>query len=175
MAAVSTDGSTVCVLIRRLNSSRRRSTPLVVRATPLARWHESEEAIALHLSQHLRMRPAAPLDLRIGRVVEDRRRTFPLGIPCEGRRAAMTAGLDVGFKRTAICVVDEPGLASQPFDALKAKKGHLFTHMRCYFQQRSCTPGIQQRSCTPGIQQRSCTPGIRLAIHKAVGRGPDIL
>jgi len=69
----------------------------------------------------------------------------------------MTAGLDVGFKRTAICVVDEPGLASQPFDALKAKKGHLFTHMRCYFQQRSCMPGI------------------RLAIHKAVGRGPDIL
>jgi len=47
MAAVSTDGSTVCVLIRRLNSSRGRSTPLVVRATPLARWHESEAAIYL--------------------------------------------------------------------------------------------------------------------------------
>jgi hypothetical protein len=34
------------------------------------------------------------------------RRAFPLVIPCEGRRAAMTmfAGLDVGFKRTAVCV-----------------------------------------------------------------------
>jgi hypothetical protein len=37
MAAVSADGSTVCVLILRLISSCRRSTALVVRASPLAR------------------------------------------------------------------------------------------------------------------------------------------
>jgi hypothetical protein len=36
------------------------------------------------------------------------RRAFSLVISCEGRRAAMTmfSGLDVVFKRTAICVVN---------------------------------------------------------------------
>src|SRR5437763_16754709 len=40
MAAVSAEGSTVCVLIRRLNSSCRRSMALVVRAL----FHSAGEA-----------------------------------------------------------------------------------------------------------------------------------
>src|SRR3982751_6215745 len=48
MAAVSAEGSTVCVLIRRLNSSCSRSIAFVVRAPPLARRQsgEAEQALA---------------------------------------------------------------------------------------------------------------------------------
>jgi hypothetical protein len=48
MAAVSADGSTVCVLILHLNSSLSRSTALVMvaHATPLARRQTGEEPIA---------------------------------------------------------------------------------------------------------------------------------
>src|SRR5437660_11441218 len=66
IAAVSADGSTVCVLIRRLNSSWSRSIALVVRA--LFHWLGGSRvkvksrspassrlsATALHLSRHLR-------------------------------------------------------------------------------------------------------------------------
>src|SRR6266498_1451618 len=68
IAAVSADGSTVCVLIRRLNSSCRRSIALVVRA--LRHWLGGSRvkvkrqspassrlsATARHLSRHLRMK-----------------------------------------------------------------------------------------------------------------------
>ena len=68
MAAVSAEGSTVWVLIRRLNSSCSRSTALVVRA--LFHWLTGNRvkvksrspassrlsATALHLSRHLRMK-----------------------------------------------------------------------------------------------------------------------
>src|SRR5262249_1104314 len=68
MAAVSAEGSTVWVLIRRLNSSWSRSTALVVRA--LFHWLTGNRvkvnsrspassrlsATALHLSRHLRMK-----------------------------------------------------------------------------------------------------------------------
>src|ERR1700732_1476129 len=67
MAAVSAEGSTVWVLIRRLNSSWSRSIALVVRA--LFHWSAGNRvkvksrspassrlsATALHLSRHLRM------------------------------------------------------------------------------------------------------------------------
>src|ERR1700751_4664824 len=67
MAAVSAEGSTVWVLIRRLNSSWSRSIALVVR--PLFHWLPGNRvkvksrspassrlsATALHLSRHLRM------------------------------------------------------------------------------------------------------------------------
>jgi hypothetical protein len=68
MAAVSAEGSTVWVLIRRLNSSWSRSIALVVRA--LFHWSAGNRvkvksrspassrlsATALHLSRHLRMK-----------------------------------------------------------------------------------------------------------------------
>src|SRR5262249_61767037 len=68
IAAVSADGSTVCVLIRRLNSSCRRSIALVVRA--LRHWlggsrvkvkrrapaSSRVSATAPHLSRHLRVK-----------------------------------------------------------------------------------------------------------------------
>src|SRR2546430_4308487 len=68
IAAVSADGSTVCVLIRRLTSSCRRSIALVVRA--LRHWLGGSRvkvkrrspassrlsATARHLSRHLRMK-----------------------------------------------------------------------------------------------------------------------
>src|SRR5205814_6190326 len=67
MAAVSADGSTVCVLMRRLNSSCKRSMALVVRAD--RHWLSGNRvnvnsrspassrlsATARHFSRHLRM------------------------------------------------------------------------------------------------------------------------
>src|SRR5262249_42467788 len=78
MAAVSADGSTVWVLIRRLNSSCSRSMALVVRA--LFHWLDGKRvklnkrspassrlsATARCLSRHLRMKPCGGLDLLSG-------------------------------------------------------------------------------------------------------------
>ena len=78
IAAVSADGSTVCVLIRRLNSSCRRSIALVVRA--LRHWLGGSRvkvkrrspassrlsATARHLSRHLRMKALRRLSICAG-------------------------------------------------------------------------------------------------------------
>ena len=68
MAAVSAQGSTVCVLIRRLNSSCRRSMAFVVRIdfhwlcgkrVKVNSWSPASSklsATARHFSRHLRMK-----------------------------------------------------------------------------------------------------------------------
>src|SRR5882724_6414076 len=83
MAAVAADGSTVCVLILRLNSSCSRSIALVVRT--LFHWLAGNRvkvksrspasarlsATARCLSRHLRIERLAPcFDLRVGGRIE---------------------------------------------------------------------------------------------------------
>src|SRR5205823_209879 len=80
IADVSADGSTVCVLIRRLNSSCRRSIAFVVlalrhwlggRRVKVKRWSPASSrlsATARYLSRHLRMKALRRVAIRRGRI-----------------------------------------------------------------------------------------------------------